>query len=313
MKPTRYIAERIAVTSEQLASWQAQLSRTELTLRGPCPKCGDITSANLPRTAAVLEANAARTPDRLTAVVECECRRPHRGRPADAVSEGCGRSWGTAAVFEADGTVTLRPPAEPTLVEAADAFRLAQAGQLAAVRASADRWTTGVTALISLAALILPVAGRDAIRALQPWAQAAIGALLVVAIATAAVAVLRAYRAAHGLPAIRLVDDDKSLLDWYTTHRARPVEAVKHLRQAIQAALATVVALAVAVGLAVFGPARPVTSAPVQLTLTDGSLVCGLFLTSTADVRLRVRRADDGAVAVISVSDVVRIKPVKAC
>jgi hypothetical protein len=178
---------------------------------------------------------------------------------------------------------------------------------------SADRWTAGITALIGLAALILPAAGRDAIRALQPWAQAVIGVLLALAIATAAVAVLRAYRAAYGLPVVRVVDDDRSLLDWYTAHRARPVEAAKHLKQAIQAALVAIVVLAAAVGLAVFCPARPVTSAPVQITLPDGSIVCGTFLPSTADAQLRVRRAHDGAIAVIPAIDVVQIKPVMAC
>ncbi|WP_172890538.1 hypothetical protein [Actinoplanes derwentensis] len=304
--------DRITVTREQLVDWQAVPSRTELTLRGPCPVCGDVTATSQARTTAVLETNVQSTPALLTADVTCECRRQHPGRPADA-GEGCGRTWAVTAVFADDGTVTLRPPGEPSLVKAAEALRLHQAGQLTALRAAADRWTLGVSALIGLTALILPAVGRDVIRTLQPWAQIVTGGLLAVAAAAATFATLWAYRAAYGLPVIRAVDDDASLLNWYAVYQARPVEAASQLRRAIQAALVTVVLLAASVGVAVFGPARPITSAPIQITLSDDSVVCGLFLTSRADARLRVRRADDGAVAVIVVAEVARIKPVKAC
>jgi hypothetical protein len=312
MKPTRYVVERVAVTNGRLAGWQAEPSRTELTLRGPCPTCGDSTIANLARTAAVLESTTVPTSDRLTAVVECACGQSHRGRPSGAVP-GCGRTWPVTAIFGPGGTVTLRPAFEPDRVEAAEAFRTTQAGQLAAVRAAADKWAAGIAALIGLAGLILPLAGRDAIRSLVPWTQAAIGALLALAFIAAATAVLLAYRAAHGMPAVRPADDDGALLDWYQAHRARPLAATRRLRQAIQAALTTIVALILAVGIAVFGPASPAASTPVQLTKPDGSVLCGVFLMSTTDSQLRLRRADDGEVAVITPGEVARLKPVPAC
>ncbi|MEU8819390.1 hypothetical protein [Actinoplanes sp. NPDC048796] len=300
------------MTNAQLARWQAQLSRTEVRLSGPCPECRATTIANLPRSAAVLEANAGPAAKQLTAVIECACDEPHRDRP-DGVVPGCGRTWPVTATFDDAGTVTLRPAFEPGPVEAAEAFRKAQHGQLAALRAAGDKWTAGIAALIGLAGLILPLAGRDAIRSLLPWIQIAVGVLLALAFAAAAAAVLLAYRAAHGMPAVRPVGDDDALLDWYQAYRDRPRAAARHLRRAIQAALATVAALAVAVGLVVFGPAKPPTSEPVQITKPDGSVVCGVFLPSTADGRLRVRRADDGEVAALSPDDISRVKPVKAC
>jgi hypothetical protein len=268
--------------------------------------------ANIPRTAAVLENNAEPKANQLTIMVECTCGQSHRDRPADAAS-GCGRKWAVTATYDADRKVTLRPAYQPDRVEAAEAFRVAQTGQLAAIRASADKWTAGVAALIGLAALILPLAGRDAIRSLLPWAQVAIGVLLALTFAAAATAILLAYRAAHGMPVARLIDDDNALLDWYQAYLARPLAAARQLRQAIQTAMTTVIALAAAVGIAVFGPAKPPTSEPIQLTKPDGSVVCGVFLTSTGDGQLRIRRADDGEVAAIPVGEVTRIKPVKAC
>ncbi|XVU20883.1 hypothetical protein ACQPZJ_26820 [Actinoplanes sp. CA-054009] len=312
MKPTRYVVERVAVTNAQLARWQSGLSRTELRLSGPCPECREETIANLPRSAAVLEANAGAPSKQLTAVIECACDEPHRDRP-DGVVPGCGRTWPVTASFDDGGAVTLRPAFEPDRVEAAEAFRKAQEGQLTAVRAAGDKWTAGIAALIGLAGLILPLAGRDAIRSLLPWAQVAVGVLLALAFTAAATAVLSAYRAAHGMPAVRPVGDDDELLDWYQAYRARPRTAARHLRQGVQAALATVVALAVAVGVVVFGPAKPATSEPVQITKPDGSVVCGVFLSSTTDGQLRVRRADDGEVAALSPGEITRMKPVKAC
>ncbi|XVV17199.1 hypothetical protein ACQP2X_23325 [Actinoplanes sp. CA-131856] len=312
MKPTRYVVERVAVTNAQLAQWESDLSRTELRLSGLCPECRKKTVANLPRSAAVLEANAGTTSKQLTAVIECACEEPHRDRP-DGVVPGCGRTWPVVASFGDGGAVTLRPAFEPDRVEAAEAFRKVQEGQLTAIRAAGDKWTAGIAALIGLAGLILPLAGRDAIRSLLPWAQITVGLLFAVAFAGAATAILLAYRAAHGMPAIRPVGDDSALLDWYQAHRARARTAARHLRRAIQAALATVVALAAAVGVVVFGPVKPATSEPVQITKPDGSVVCGVFLTSTADGQIRLRRADDGEVAAIPPGDITRIKPVKAC
>jgi hypothetical protein len=109
------------------------------------------------------------------------------------------------------------------------------------------------------------------------------------------------------------VDDDERLRVWYAQHRDRAADAGRRLRQAIQAALATVLLLAVAVGATVFGPARAPGSGPVRVTGSDGAETCGVLLPSTADGTVRVRRADSGAVDVIAAGAVTRLRPVAAC
>ncbi|WP_238009466.1 hypothetical protein KZZ52_26625 [Dactylosporangium sp. AC04546] len=313
MKSMPYAPERITVTDAQLAGWTGELAGTDLLLSGRCPACRDSTFVNLALTSTSLEgADRRPTPALLTTSVPCGCTTSHRDRPA-TVAGGCGRTWEVTASIAADGAVTLAAATDPYLQEAADAFRREQTGELQAVRTAADRWTAGVVALIGLVGLVMPAVGRDAIRGLIPAARAVVGIALLAALAFAALAVLRGYQAAHGRPITRLVDDDEALRDWYVRHRGQAAVAGHRLRQAIRAATATVLALAVAVGSTVFGPVSQATSAPVRVTRPDGSVVCGTLLSSTRDNALRLRRGDDGSVEVLPAADVVRLQPVRSC
>ncbi|MEV4137331.1 hypothetical protein AB0J72_34795 [Dactylosporangium sp. NPDC049742] len=308
---TPYERKRIVVTTAELAGWAGRRQGTELVLEGACPACGDATFANLALASTALESTAP-VPGPITVSLPCCCAGTHDGRPA-GVADGCGREWGVTATVAADGSVTLAAATDAYLLAAAVAVRAEQEGQLQAVRGAADKWTAGVVALIGLVGLVVPAVSRDAIRALEPWAQGLTGVALAVALGCAALAVARAYQAAHGWPVTRVVGDDQALRDWYARYQGRAAQAAGRLRQAVRAAVATIAALAVAVGVTVFGPEAPASSDPVQVTRPDGSVTCGVLLASTADGAVRIRRADSGDVAVLPAADVVRLKPVTAC
>jgi hypothetical protein len=308
---TPYERKRITATSADLAGWSGRRQGTELQVSGACPACADPTAANLALGMTSLESTgpARRT---LTVSVPCCCTGTHDGRPPGTL-DGCGREWGATATVADDDSVTLAPVADAHLLEAATTFRVELQGQLHAVRAAADRWTAGVVALIGLVGLVVPAISRDAIRALTPWAQGVVGLALAAALGCAALAVARAYQAAHGWPVTRLVDDDVQLREWYERQRGLTAETAGKLRQAIRAALATVALLAVAVGVTVFGPAAAAASGPVRVTRPDGSVTCGVLLPSTADGTVRIRRADSGDVEVIAAGDLTGLRPVTAC
>jgi hypothetical protein len=308
-----YAPERITITDAQLSGWTGELVGTDLLLSGQCPACRDTTFANLALTSTSLEgADRRPTPTMLTTSVPCGCTMPHGDRPTN-ITSGCGRTWEVSATITADGAIILAAASDPYLQEAADAFRREQTGALQSVRTAADRWTAGVVILIGLVGLVMPVVGSDAIRALSSATQAVVGVALLAALTLAALAVLRGHQAAHGRPTTRLVDDDEALHDWYVGHRRQSVVAGYRLRQAIRAATGTVIALAIAVGSTVFGPVSQTTSAPIEVTRADGSVICGVLLTSTRDHTLRVRRYNDGTVETLPITDVVWLQPVRLC
>ncbi|GAB3847474.1 hypothetical protein ACFPIJ_41735 [Dactylosporangium cerinum] len=308
---TSYERKRITATTGRLSGWTGRRQGTELVLSGACPACGDPTAANLTLVTTSLE-SIGPAPRTLTVSVPCCCSGAHTGRP-DGVTDGCGREWGVTATIADDGSVTLEPVTDAHLLVAATAYRTELQGQLQAVRAAADKWTAGVVALIGLVGLVVPAVGRDAIRGLEPWAQWLAGLAFAAALGCAALAIARAYQAAHGWPVTRLVDDNERLREWYERYQGRAVLAVDRLRQAVRAAVATVAVLAVAVGVTIFGPDTPAASTPVQVTRPDGSVTCGVLLASTADGAVRIRRADSGDVDVLTGADLVRVKPVKTC
>jgi hypothetical protein len=308
----KYVTERVTVNSAQLATWAAWVSSNTLSLAGKCPLCGHDSPNSVPLQISALEEQAVGVAHTLTVALKCTCQQAHPGRP-DKVIAGCGRNWSATAVTAADGTVTLSPITDPTLVTAAEALRDAGTSQLADLRSAAQKWIAGVTALFTLFGLAGTAISKTTVAGLDTGWQVGIAVCAAIAVMLAGLAVYWIYRAAYGWPVTRPVRDDDELRDWYCAQQAAPSVQAGLLRSGVRAAAGALAVLVVAVGLLWFAP-QPVTAAsPVQVTLTDGSQLCGTMVPATATGIPRLRRASDGVVVPIPVRMIAGLTTVAGC
>ncbi|MEU5934455.1 hypothetical protein [Micromonospora sp. NPDC047187] len=308
-----YSSDHIPVSSAQLVAWRGSKVGSTLRLSGPCPACHHDMPTVVSLTSTSLEGTDREPqPDKLTVSIHCSCGRAHPGWPG-APPKGCGRSWTGTVQVAVDGRVTIVPPHDPFLAEAAEALRLSQAGQLERLRSAGEKWIAGITALFGVLGVLGLTLSADQIRKLALGGRVTVAVVLAVAVVAAGVAIVRAYQAAYGWPRTRSISDDAELRAWYDDHQAQTGITAARLREAAAAAGLVLAFLTVAGGLTWFlPPAKP--EAPIlKVTTSDQAIVCGTLLSSRTDAVLQVRRADDGTVEMIPVSDILRFTTVGKC
>ncbi|UWZ34145.1 hypothetical protein Drose_23150 [Dactylosporangium roseum] len=310
MSSLLYSAERMTIRDEQLLDWSVRELDGDLRLTGLCPACRHESATTVPLSVVAYESHVR--PRSRTATVGCRCRQAHEGRPGDTPDAGCGRTWAVRAVLGADG-YTLTTADDVDLVEAADALRLATGDELATLRGGAEKWIAGITAVYGIFGITGAVVGRDALTALPGWGRVLVGVAVLAALGAAGFAVIRAYRVAYGWPVAQPVGDDVELRNWYARRRREPAAAATALRWAVHAAIGSLGALAVALGLLWFLPVREPASAPVQVTRTDGARLCGTLLVAKGPDGIRLRRAGDGEVAVVPLVQIASLSAVAKC
>ncbi|GAA1540475.1 hypothetical protein GCM10009827_069740 [Dactylosporangium maewongense] len=301
-------AARVTVLDAQLRQWHGSQVGSTLRLAGPCPVCRHACTATVSLRATDLEGLDPDPATSVTAGFACTCGQEHAGQPASP-PKGCGRTWTGHAEVAEDGTVTLRPANDPYLAEAAEAYRIAQAGRVDRLKAGAEKWIAGTTALLGVLGIVGVSLGADQVAALDVAGKAWTAVAVVVAVGAAAVAIQQAYRAAYGQPETRTIADDADLLAWYTAQQGLPEAIGRRLRGAARASAASLGALVVAIGLTWFMPAAEPASPLVKVTSQDQSIVCGTLLKSGTPGAVRVRRAD-GTVADVQVSS---LAPTEKC
>ena len=309
-----YAAGPVTVDAAQLAPWHGSSSADVLTLDGPCPVCEDATESQIPRRLSALERVGRPAPQPLSVQLSCNCTEDHPGRPAD-VSSGCGRTWFAVAVITDDGAVTLAPPSastDPTLEAAAQALIAAGPRQLADVRNAAEKWIGGVTALFGIFGVASVVSARTTLTGLAGGWQAVIGIGAVLSVGLAGLAVYWTYRAAYGWPVTYPVSNDEELRAWYTAQQAAPRVLAAFLRDGMRAAGGALVMLVITVGLLWYAPGQSPTLPFVQVTLNDGSQVCGTLLPATPGATL-IRRSSDGTAMDITARAIVSETVMTAC
>jgi hypothetical protein len=307
----KYITERVTVNSTQLAAWSAWTSPASLHLAGPCPVCGHDAPNAVPLQVSALE-DAVPVSRTLTAALTCTCEQQHPGRP-DSVLAGCGRKWTVSTATAADGTVTLSPLADPMLVSAAEALSAAASRQLIDLRRAAEKWIGGVTALYTLFGLASISIARNGVADLDTAWQVGIAISVALSVALAGLAVYLIYRAAYGWPVTRPVRDDDELRDWYAGRQTAPSIQAEFLRSGVRAAAGALAVLVATIGLLWFAPQQVTPVSPVQVTLTNGSRVCGTLVSASAKGTPRLRRASDGTVLPIPLSEIAGLTAVPGC
>jgi len=303
-----YAIQRVDVDQAQLAVWTGWVSGHQMHLAGSCPVCSHDSPMVITQQFTAMEATSG--PKVLAVSLACACDQPHSGRPDG--DSGCGRHWSCTATADANNQVSLSELSDPALVAAADALRAAGATQLADLRSAAEKWIGGVTALFSLFGLAGVIVTRSTVANLTPGWQAAIAAMAAVSVGLAGLAVSWIYRAAYGWPVTRVIADNDELRNWYASREAAPRVQAGCLRDGVRAAGGALAALAVTVGLLWFAPQRQPTVPMVQVTLSNGSQVCGTLLPATPG-RTLVRRASDGTAVDISPRSIAALAVVAAC
>jgi hypothetical protein len=85
------------------------------------------------------------------------------------------------------------------------------------------------------------------------------------------------------------------------------------LKTGVRTAVVSLAALAVTVGLLWSAPQQAPATPLTQVTLTDGSRVCGTLLPATAAGRATIRRASDGAAISIPLRSLAALTAVSSC
>ena len=305
----KYVTERVMIETAQLTSWRAWIDGQFLKLAGRCPVCAHESATAVPRQVIALEAAAGT--HALTVSVSCACEQVHADRPDGVV--GCGRRWSCTATTDAESQVKLSSLADPTLVAAAEALNASGTAQVTGIRAAAEKWIGGVTAIFSLFGLAGIIITRTTLTDLSAWWQAGIAAAAAASIALAGLAIFRIYRAAYGWPVTYSVIDDDELRDWYSAQQKAPAVQAGHLRDGVRAAGAALAVLVITVGLLWFAPQQQASAPLAQATLSDGSRVCGTLLPTTDSGTLRIRRASDGAAVSVLLRSLTELTAVTAC
>lgn len=189
------------------------------------------------------------------------------------------------------------PPKPPTPGDAADraAFDRLVDGSLASTRAAAEKWRTGLAALVTLATTALFLKGPESANDLPgPW-RYVVPVLLLLGLAAAVVGLHLALRAASGTPLPASYDE---IVAAYGSIRSAEVAAatkaatqLEHARQWVMLSLALFLA-----GLLGWWLAPSAT--PKVTVSTNAEVVCGELVNADSST---IRLAVDGRSGVVAV------------
>jgi len=130
--------------------------------------------------------------------------------------------------------ITPGPPANPNDLTAAKELAELLAGELETVREQADKWRTGLGALIGLATLVGAIRGAGGAAALGTTGKIVAGVLLLLSVAVSGAGSFVAMRAAYGFPTRRIAE---ATVDELHARRARRLrQACRDLRRSVVAA-----------------------------------------------------------------------------
>jgi hypothetical protein len=298
-----YHYARWTPSAQDLAGWEVNWGETSAS--GACPRCTHSTSF----TWSAIVAMGEHGTDSTTRRVDCACGVNH---PADDdEKQSCGAYWFTTFYRDEPSGGHAEPAADSRVVAAAEALRGAQQDAETRLRAAADKWVGGVSALLALFGIATTVAGGTILENLSSTRKSVVIGLALAAIVAAVLAIIASYLAAYGWPKKVDVGDDAKLLAWYGQRRAQVTAIGDHLRQGVLAAVVSIGLLTIAAGIAWTAPAKA-SDPTVKITLSSGSTRCGLLLAGTQGGLLHLRLSD-GSMAAVPLADAVEVDVVASC
>jgi hypothetical protein len=236
-----------------------------LKWRGPCVVCTHQHTVEVPDTvvegALLQDAAIASVQVRL---FPCLCPNPHMGRP-EGTRAGCGRYWlGRVAHDADDDTYILSVETDLGLLPQAQALDEAQRSDAERARTQAEKWVGGLTALLGLLSVSGIVTGANAPKAVRADLRWLVFAAAMLALASAAAALVFAYRAAFGSPRNAPVRNQREQNRWYQRLRSTGPRAVRQLKTSILLTLVSLLFAFAVAGLLWFLPRE---KAPAQCTV----------------------------------------------
>lgn len=206
----------------------------------------------------------------------------------------------------------LKPPVglpTPLALAEDEAWSSLVATQLTDMRKTAESWRTGLVALIGLITTLSLVKGPEDVNGLDQGVAYAVGLLLLLALACAAVGAWTSLTAAYGRPSImtREAFHDLGGIDGYRLEMAR--KSASNLRLAQVATVATLIFLALAVGLTWYGPRF--TSVTLYVESKSRPNICGKLM-SSRDGYMVLKPSASQAVRV-DMPDLAKVTAVEKC
>lgn len=204
----------------------------------------------------------------------------------------------------------MAPPTAASLADRA-AFAALVDASLECTRSSAEKWRTGLAALVTLVTTALLVKGPEAANDLPAGWRIAVTALLGVGLILAVTGLWLGLSAASGVPSSVTYDDIKK------SHRSvkafQIAEATTAAHQLAKARLAVIAALILLMAGMFTWWWAPKADAPASLTVTtDTGTVCGELITADGG-ELRLKVADQSAPQVIPFDEVANMKQGTGC
>lgn len=207
-----------------------------------------------------------------------------------------------------------RPPGPPTPASMANVAEFAALveSSLDTTRAAAEKWRTGLAALLTLVTTGLLVSGHSTLDDMPVGWRAGVSVLLVVGLGLAVAGLWYALAAASGVPGLVSLDDivDKhgSVAGYRLSEANR---AARQLATARWLVLASLVVLLSGVVLSWWAPSGASSGTSMSVT-TESSVVCGAPVPDIeGEIRLDVAGSSEDAL--IPLSDVVNLEVVPDC
>lgn len=232
--------------------------------RGPCAMCTHDHLVEVPdRVVNGVVPQADEPVSVQVRMFPCLCPLVHEGRP-EGVLGGCGRYWLGRVEHRGGRRYTLAVETDLALLPQARALDEAARSESLRARTMAEKWVGGVTALLGLLSVSSVITGATASKAVRSDLRWLVFAVAVLAIGTAAVALVFAYRAAFGAPGTASVRTQTEQNRWWRKVRLAGPRAVRQLK--VSFAL-TLVSLLLAVVVAVLLWFLPQQKSPAQCTV----------------------------------------------
>jgi hypothetical protein len=308
----------VPLDAAQTAKWKVRLAEPSgnLFALGTCPTCSVPLELPLPKEVVTTAAAGGGT-TRLTRTLHCNCTEPHADRPS-TTPVGCGRSWSLTVVQEGDQFTV--EPAAVDMIQAANELARVGATQVDALRASAEKWLGGVTAILGLLGIAGVAVGKDGVASLATAPKVAAGFAIGCAVIAAAFAIVRGYEAAYGWPRPADVSSDDLLREWFRQWSGRAVAAGGKLKQSIVASVVALGLLATTVGIIWFGASAAAPTAKVTVDYNENSdagrpgSVCGVLVASERpELRVKITDGPTARTQIVPVSWVTKVAPAKKC
>jgi hypothetical protein len=236
--------------SSKLPLVDVEAQNQTLHLVGTCPVCGHEMDKVIRRRLPDDPARASRDQSRrLDVLVYCNCATIHPDQAADRA--GCGSyGWLTVTTGSAAPSVIRARTGLPEDLRWELRAERLYASRLTDMRATAEKWTAGVTSITGVFGIVALIKGPETIGTLlMPWRWIVYG-LVIAAVLVALLAIGLAAAAAGGTPRIaRLSGREAHTWDGWQA------SAAKHeLIYSRRAAFAAVFAMLAAIGITWFTP-----------------------------------------------------------